>query len=270
MGLRLITSAWRNLYAIDEDGLLRWYRYTGNGEANNAPGSVNWHPNSGNAIAGGWADFTAIYACVNGVIAGIHNDGRLYWHRYTGMGESDWTGTLGWDAASGTVIANGWGGFKHVVPFAGAVDTDIGLFAVTSAGDLRWYYFNQGWFPNSGNVIGSGWGHFARLTGAFTTIFAVDDHGDLRWYEYRGSGEFDPSGTVGWQPNSGNLIGNGWNGLEQLSCSVMESSGAVYELYGSDAEGRLRWYCYNGQGVPDPAGATGWHPNSRNVISGSW
>jgi hypothetical protein len=54
MALRLITSAWRNFYAIDGDGLLRWYRYLGSGEANDAPGSVNWHPNSGNPIGHGW------------------------------------------------------------------------------------------------------------------------------------------------------------------------------------------------------------------------
>jgi hypothetical protein len=74
---------------------------------------------------------------------------------------------VGWEPGSGTVIGNGWGGFKHVVPWAGTSDSDIGLLAVTPTGDVLWYYFYHGWFPNSGNVIASGWGDFVRLVGAF-------------------------------------------------------------------------------------------------------
>ncbi len=270
MALRLITSEWRRLYAVDDDGLLRWYRYMGGGEVNDAPGGWNWHPNSGNPIGHGWGEFTAIFACSNGVIAGIHNDGNLYWYCYRGAGQSDRSGTIGWEPGSGTVIGNGWGGFKHVVPWAGTGYADIGLLAVTPTGDLLWYYYNHGygWLPNSGNVIASGWDNFARLTGAFSTIFAVSDNGDLRWYEYHGRGEFDPSGTVGWLPNSGNVVGAGWDGFQHLCCSMIDPSG-IYELYGSDA-GTLRWYRYHGQGAPDPTGATGWHPSSRNIISGGW
>lgn len=269
MALRLITSAWRNFYAVDDDGLLRWYRYLGGGEPNNAPGNFNWHPNSGNPIGNGWHAFSSIHACPNGVIAAIHSSGELYWFRYLGEGQSDWTGNTGWEPGSGTVIGNGWADFKHVVPWAGTSDGDIGMLTVTPTGDLLWHYFHRGWHPNSSNVIATGWTGFAQLTGAFTTMFAVTDNGDLRWYDYRGMGEFDPSGTAGWQPNSGNVIGNGWKGFRQLSCSLIDPGG-VYELYGSEQGGILRWYQYHGQGTPDPTGATGWHPNSRNVISGAW
>jgi hypothetical protein len=269
MGLRLITTAWRNVFAVDDDGLLRWYRYLGGGEANDVPGGYNWHPHSGNPIAGGWGVFRSLHACGNGVIAAVHDDGSLYWFRYTGEGQPDPSGRLGWEPGSGTVIGNGWEGFTHIVPWAGTSERDIGLLAVTPTGDLLWYYFNGGWYPNSGNVIASGWGNFARLTGAFTTVFAVTDNGDLRWYDYRGMGEFDPSGTAGWQPNSGNVIGNGWNGFATLNCSLLDPSG-TYELYGAEAGGALRWYQYFGGGVPDPTGASGWHPHSRNIISGTW
>lgn len=90
------------------------------------------------------------------MIAAIHNDGRLHWFRYIGEGQSDRSGTTGWQAGSGTVIGNGWAGFKHVVPWAGTSVSDIGLLAATSTGDLLWYYFHGGWHPNSGNVIASG------------------------------------------------------------------------------------------------------------------
>lgn len=269
MALRLITSAARDFYAIDDEGLLRWYRYLGSGEVNDVPGNVNWHPNSGNPIGAGWQEFTSIFACSNGVLAGIHTNGNLYWYSYTGDGQGDWTGALGWQPGSGTAIGNGWAGFTHVVPWAGRSATDIGFLAVSPTGDMHWYYYYQGWHPNSGNVIASGWGNFQRLAGAFTTVFAVADNGDLRWYNYQGMGEFDPTGTAGWQTNSGNVIGSGWNGFQHLSCSLIDSNG-VYELYGSEAAGGLRWYQYRGQGVPDASGTNGWHPNSRNIISGTW
>ena len=72
--------------------------------------------------------------------------------------------------------------------------------------------------------------------------------------------EFDPSGTAGWQPNSGNVICNGWNGYDHILCSMIDPDG-VYELYGADS-GTLRWYQYQGAG--------GWHPNFRNIIGGGW
>ena len=131
MALRLITSEWRRLYAVDDDGLLRWYRYMGGGEVNDAPGGWNWHPNSGNPIGHGWGEFTAIFACSNGVIAGIHNDGNLYWYCYRGAGQSDRSGTVGWEPGSGNVIGSGWDNFARLT---GAFST---IFAVSDNGDLR-------------------------------------------------------------------------------------------------------------------------------------
>jgi hypothetical protein len=50
---------------------------------------------------------------------------------------------------------------------------------------------------------------------------------------------------------------------------VIDRAG-VYELYGSESGGSLGSYSYHGQGTPDPTGASGWHPNFRNIISGTW
>ena len=41
-------------------------------------------------------------------------------------------------------------------------------------------------------------------------IMAVNQSGDLYWYKYSGQGESDVTGTLGWQPNSGNRISSGW------------------------------------------------------------
>lgn len=41
-------------------------------------------------------------------------------------------------------------------------------------------------------------------------IYGVAPNGDLLWYRYSGQGDSDRSGSLGWHPNSGNPIGNGW------------------------------------------------------------
>jgi len=41
------------IYAIGNDGLLRWYRYDGTGQQD-PTGSTGWAPNSGNQIGNGW------------------------------------------------------------------------------------------------------------------------------------------------------------------------------------------------------------------------
>jgi hypothetical protein len=99
------------------------------------------------------------------------------------------------------------------------------MYGVAQNGDLLWYsYFGQGkndrsgstgWLPNSGNPIGNGWQDFRALFGGLDdfgqeVIYAVAHNGDLLWYRYEGNGENDRSGNTGWNPNSGNPIGNGW------------------------------------------------------------
>ena len=45
---------------------------------------------------------------------------------------------------------------------------------------------------------------------------AVAQNGDVLWYSYSGNGEHDPSGALGWHPNSGNPIGNGWQNFRHI------------------------------------------------------
>jgi hypothetical protein len=53
MAFRHIFATDGVIYAVGDDGGLRWYRYEGNGEQDFA-GSENWAPNSGNPISQGW------------------------------------------------------------------------------------------------------------------------------------------------------------------------------------------------------------------------
>jgi Tachylectin len=95
-------------------------------------------------------------------------------------------------------------------------------------------------------------------------MYGVAQNGDLLWYRYNGNGESDRSGNTGWDPNSGNPIGNGWQNFRQiLGCG----DGVILAI---DQNGDLRWYQYQGNGESDRSGNTGWHPNSGNPIGNGW
>jgi hypothetical protein len=203
------------IYAVGEDGSLRWYRYDGNGEQD-PTGGTGWAPNSGNQIGRGWSAGFHNFVAVDQAIYTIADDGTLRWYRYDGKGEADSTGGTGWAPNSGNPIGRGWAaGFRTFVGTKGAI------FAIADDGALRWYRYaghgepdptgGTGWAPNSGHQIGRGWSAgFRNFFGTHGAIFAVQDDGLLRWYQYDGSGEEDATGGTGWAPNSRNPIGRGW------------------------------------------------------------
>jgi tachylectin len=161
---------------------------------------------------------------------------------------------------------------------------DVGrIFGIPTNGDLNWYRYlgngepdrsgARGWLPNSGNPIGNGWQNFLHVLGAGNgVVLAVQPDGDLRWYQYLGDGRADRSGATGWHVNSGNTIGNGWQGFVHLFILPQqgrEGTGRI-TLFGVEPNGDLRWYQYLGHGENDRSGATGWHPNSRNIVGNGW
>jgi len=97
-------------------------------------------------------------------------------------------------------------------------------------------------------------------------MYGVDPNGDLRWYQYSGTGQSDPTGSgLGWNSNSRNVIGVGWNSFRKI---VTLGDGV---MMGVEPGGNLRWYQYNGNGESDPTGSgLNWDPNSRNVIGVGW
>lgn len=212
-----------------------------------------------------------------GVMYGVARNGDLLWYRYTGKGDPDRSGATGWDPASSNPIGNGWQNFTEILGGGDGV-----MLAIDRAGNMRWYRYlgdgepdrsaATGWHPNSGNVIGNGWQNFrqvvatprqGRWQSSRLTIYAVDRAGDLRWYRYDGGGESDPSGHAGWHPNSGNVIGNGWQGFSKLVAIDRT-------ILGIKPNGDLLWYRYDGKGEADPSGSTGWAPNSGNPIGNGW
>ncbi len=204
------------IFNVASDGALRWFRYVGHGE-HDPSGSTGFAPNSGNQIGQGWSDGFRTFFAVDGVIYAVADDGALRWFRYDGNGEHDPTGSTG--------------------------------FA-----------------PNSGNQIGQGWSHgFRTFIGTDRTIFAVADDGALRWFRYHGKGELDPTGSIGFAPNSGNQIGQGWSG------GIRNHFGGTEDvIYTVADDGALRWHKYLGEGRADPTGSTGWAVNTGNQIGNGW
>lgn len=270
------------IYGVKPNGDLVWYKYEGNGERDRAA-SKHWDPNSGNAIGNSWGSFRQILGCGDGVILAIKQNGDLLWYKYNGNGKADRSGNSGWDPNSGHVIGNGWQNFRYVFvsPSEGrAQSSRLTIYAVEKNGDLLWYSYDGngesdpsghlGWRPNSGNTIGNGWQNFRYIFTSGDVIFGVRQNGDLLWYSYHGNGESDHSGTVGWDPNSGNQVGNGWQNFSAVFGGVSDSGGWGYVIYAVAKNGDLLWYRYNGHGESDPTGRLGWDPNSGNPIGNGW
>ena len=270
------------IFGIAPNGDLHWYRYNGHGESD-VSGALGWDPNSGNRIGNGWQNFLHVMGCGDGVILAIQPNGDLLWYRYDGNGEDDPSGALGWHPNSGNPIGNGWQGFRHVfvTPREGRFNTSrLTVYGVMQNGDLLWYSYDgdgesdisgaQGWHPNSSNPVGNGWQGFLRIAGIGGDIFAIQPNGDLLWYSYSGNGESDISGAQGWHPNSGNPIGNGWQGFRHVFGGSNDQNGFHRVVFGVAQNGDLLWYGYEGQGEPDLTGALGWRTNSGNPIGNGW
>jgi hypothetical protein len=125
-------------------------------------------------------------------IFGVAPNGDLHWYSYSGDGELDPAGSVGWHPNSGNRVGGGWQGFDHL---HGSGNT---VFAVRGD-DLLWYAYTgrgeddvtggTGWVPGSGNIIGHGWAGLAHVFGGVTDVgdfgdvlCAVTQQGDLRWY----------------------------------------------------------------------------------------
>jgi hypothetical protein len=248
---------------------LRWYRYTGGNDG-------RFQPNSYNPIGNGWGEARHVLGCGNGVILVVKDTGGLYWYQYLGNGEDDSSAATGWHPNSGNQIGNGWGSMSHVFvnPAEGRDPQYPVIYAVTDSGALRWFLYqgegehnpsaSTGWHPNSGNQIGYGWGDAVQVTGIGRSILATRADGGLYWFLYQGGGESDPIASTGWHPNSGNQIGNGWGSIQHLFGG---NTGSFQSVFMVDENGILKWYGYDGTGVHDPSGATGWSDGSGYTIA---
>lgn len=266
------------LYRVDLDGYLRWYLYRGGGYSS-PDASFGWEENSGNAIGHGWDKFKFLCGAGDGHLFAVEQNGDLRWYGYNaGDGVEDPGATRGWDPNSGNIIGNGFGNFTRVVcsPRAGNITNfpslHSTLYCIEPNGDLRWYSYSgdgaadhtgaTGWAPNSGNIIGHGWNNFKTVFTSGSYLFGVEPNGDLRWYWH------DGDGREVWVENSGNVVGRGWHHFSHITG---EPNGTGHTIYAVKPDGALLWYEYNGVGEQDPSGhLIGWHERSGNQIGHGW
>jgi hypothetical protein len=165
------------IFAVAENGDLRWFRYDGHGEHDPTGVRGFGGPNQGNQIGRGFLGFRQIVGVGDGGFLAVRENGDLLWFRYTGNGEQDPSGTQGFaENNSGNQIGRGFQTVRHL--FGGVTDRP-GLEEQPAP---------------------------ARV------FFFVDENGDLRFLRYGGAGEQDPTGSMGFDgPNQGNQIGRGFS-----------------------------------------------------------
>jgi Tachylectin len=283
-------------FCVNENGDLLFFRYDGDGEQDptGAKGFTGPGNNSGNQIGRGFQDFIHLLGCGDGVILGVKSNGDLTYFQYSGSGEADPTGTLGFEGPNqGNVIGNGFHTMRHmfVSPREGITTRPkVKIFCVAENGDLLFFEYSgngeedrsgtlgfEG--PNQGNQIGNGFLNFRQIVGIGDKKFlAVPENGDLLYFHYTGNGEQDPSGTngfVGEGNNSGNQIGNGFQNMRHLfggftSHHPPSDHRLAYHVFAVAENGDLLFFRYEGNGEQDPSGTLGFtgptNPNSGNQI----
>ncbi|ALL66854.1 secreted protein [Paraburkholderia caribensis MBA4] len=183
----------QNLYAIRDNGELRWYRHTGRYRL-----SEEW--DAPKVVGNGWGAFLSVFGGGDGVVYAIRHDGVLLWYYHDGRNQ----GTFDWQGAKEVGI--GWSGFARVFAGDGGV-----IYAITTQGKLLWYRHQgrrDGTFRWQGPFeVGSQWNSFTSLAAAPDgCIYGVQPNGTLLWYRHYGFDQGYPiwhgpvAVGIGWQP----------------------------------------------------------------------
>ena len=221
------------MLAVPPSGDLTFFQYSGDGKRDSS-GTLGFdRPHQATVIGNGFQAFPHIFVSPReGRARGltlflVNRAGDLLFFRYTGNGEHDPSGTLGFEGPNqGNQIGRGFTNFRHIVGIGGgvflAVPEDGRLLYFRSTGKGEQDPTGANGFTeegnNSGNQIGRGFLGFRHLFGGTTDrggrghlIFGVKDDGDLLFWRYTGHGEHDPTGTLGFEgPFQGTQIGRGF------------------------------------------------------------
>jgi hypothetical protein len=270
-------------FGVEENGDLRFWLYTGSGE-HDPSGATGFDGLQGTVIGNGFDTFLHVLGGGDGIILGVTRDGDLTFFRYTGGGEEDRSGTLGFEGNQGTVIGNGFHTFPHIFVAPRDGETTLPattIFTVDQQGDLRWFrYTGNGEHdptgasgfdgPNQGNQIGNGFTNFRHIVGVGGGAFvAVPENGDLLWFRYTGNGEHDPSGANGFvENNSGNQIGNGFGTFRHLF-GGLDRDRRSRLILGVTRDGDLLYFRYTGNGEHDPTGTRGFDTGHQGTQIGN-
>lgn len=143
------------IYAISQDGTLKWYRY----------GSTPWE--GPKDVGSRWGNFKTVFSTGEGIIYAITPEGKLLWYKHNfykyGVG-SEGQGSGGQTAWEGPKeVGRGWQNFQHVFASNEGV-----IYAITKEGKLLWYK-HQGYRNGSSiwlgprEVASAGWEKFTHV-----------------------------------------------------------------------------------------------------------
>ena len=187
----------QNLYAIPQDGALRYFRHTGRPRL-----TGEWDPAT--VVGHGWQYFRAVFGGGDGVVYAIRPDGTLLWYHHEGRNQ----GTAQWQGPK--EVGAGWHTFRQVFAGDGGV-----IYGLRSDGQLMWYRHLgrrdgtsrwQGPF-----LVGTGWNSFTTVTaGPDGSLYGIQRDGTLLWYRHYGHDQGYPiwAGRV--------QVGVGWQGIDAI------------------------------------------------------
>jgi hypothetical protein len=241
--LRLVAGGAGVIYAVQADGVLRWYRHAGW-----TTGGVSWSNGVGREIDAGWHRFATVLAGADGQLFGVSADGRVRWFRWE-LTDPE-TGAGAWHLNSGQVIHDGFGRYPRL--FGGY---DGALYGVRADGSLWWFRYLAGdgsvdadaWaLGGVGQRIGHGFQRYPQLFAAPSgVVFGAEVAGKLYWWRYlAGDGS---AGDGSWANGGVRLdVGSGWGNDSQRELTA----GADGEIYAvgldtgpvPDLDHRLLWY----------------------------
>lgn len=180
------------IFAVQADGTLLWYRHTGW-----ATGTGGWASGSGRTIGSGWHSFQTVMGSTDGSLYALTGDGALYHYRYALQSATTGAGT--WVVSK--QIGSGFGKFARVFGFNGDV------YGVTASGDLYWYEYSSSagqWVKSSGQLLSGNFKTSVLYADALGVIYAYR-FGKIYWHRHLADGS--------WVGGSGNQIGSGFSEL---------------------------------------------------------
>jgi N,N-dimethylformamidase len=271
--VRLVAGGAGVIYAVQADGVLRWYRHAGS-----TTGGTSWSNDVGRDIGTAWHQFTTVLAGADGQLFGLSADGTVRWYRWELSDPDAGDGEGEWHPESGVVIHDGFGRYPRV--FGGY---DGVLYGVEVDGSLWWHRYLAGdgsagddaWANGgAGQQIHDGFLRFTELFAAPSgVIFGTEVGGTLAWWRYLAG---DGSAGEGAWANGGDRvdIGSGWGTDSQREWTA-GADGEIYvvaldESAVPERDHQLEWYRLENYLAVDRGGvSTLWaHPTGIPVGRG--
>lgn len=165
----------------------------------------------------------------NGILYTISDDGKLSWHKYSGVSGGTWDNNSGKELPGITELQT----YKHV--FSGG----NGIIYAVAGGDKGGLTFMKD-LKQDGSIglvtinlepVGM-WNQFQHIFSAGSgTIYGIDEEGGLYWLK-----DIAQSGKPNWLLENEKKIGTGWKNYKHVF------SGANGVIYAVSASGDLLWF----------------------------